>query len=113
MQEKWRRKGDNSLNRTKTSQEALSYDSNKNLSPEKQFSYPVHFATEDYHVIDEHNQEKATLRFVPNRIIKDQIDSFKSRNSPDKQTIPFGRKESRHLIPKLAANRKKTEQHAE
>lgn len=34
---------------------------------DKKFPYPVYFSSENYHIIDRHKDEKASLEVIPNR----------------------------------------------
>ena len=78
---------------------------------EKKFAYPVHFISEEYHIVDDNTVDKASLRLLPNRLPEhtSTFDNTRTNRSlspamanqrRSKESAPFGRNESRHLLPK-------------
>jgi len=69
----------------------------------KKFTYPVHAISSNYHIVDEVKDSKVTLRLEPNAIIQDRNSMSSLTGLTDNQKkvqAPFGRHESRHLLPR-------------
>ena len=70
-----------------------------------EFGYPTYFVSEDYHFTDQTHNHNEGMNLVPNRTPTRQAAYLREQHeakvrNPNHEPAPFGRLESRHLLPK-------------